>query len=108
VRVSLTTVRKDGARYVVALYEKSQWLKNVRAAEGKAVLISRNRTPVRLVEIPLHERAPILLAYVGQRAFSHSGAASARLFFNLEPNPTLEQMQAIAERYPVFRIETEI
>lgn len=104
-RVSLTTVRRTGARYLVSLYDQSQWVKNVRAAGGQATILSRGRTPVQLVEIPQAERAPILLGYVRQRAFSHSGAASAKLFFGLGPNPTLADMEAIAERYIVFRIE---
>ncbi len=33
-RVSLTTVRRDMSRYLVSLYDKSQWVKNVRVAEG--------------------------------------------------------------------------
>lgn len=106
IRVSVTTVRKDGARYVVSLYAKSQWVANLRAAGGQAFLLSGDRKAVRLVEIPVEERGPILLGYVNQRAFSHSGASSARLFFGLPPNPSLEQMQTIADQYPVFRIET--
>ncbi len=107
IRVSLTTVRQGGFRYAVSLYDKSQWVRNIRAADGHAVFLSGGRTLVRLLEIPVEERGPILLDYVGQRAFSHSGAESARIFFGLEPNPTLEQMEIIAERYPVFRIEPE-
>jgi deazaflavin-dependent oxidoreductase (nitroreductase family) len=104
-KVSLTTVRSDGRRYVVALSGKSLWVKNLRAANGYAVMISGRRTPVQLVEISVEDRAPVLLGYVGQRAFSHSGAASAKIFFGLEPNPTLEEMEAIAGNYLVFRIE---
>jgi hypothetical protein len=105
IRVSLTTVSYAGSRYVVSLYDQSQWVKNVRAAQGRVVLLSGSRKPVRLAEIPVTARAPILLGYVQQRAFSHSGAESARIFFGLDPNPTLRQMEAIADRYPVFRIE---
>jgi len=105
IRVSVTTVRKEGVRYVVSLDAKSQWVANLRAAGGKAYMLSGGRKAVRLVEIPVEERAPILLGYVSQRAFSHSGASSSRLFFDLDPNPTLEQMQAVADRYPVFCVE---
>lgn len=104
-RVSVTTVRQGGERYLVSLSDQSQWLKNVRAAQGRAVIVRRGKIPIRLVEIPVEERAPILLGYVHQRAFTHSGKASARLFFGLDPDPTLEQMEAIAGRFPVFRIE---
>jgi len=89
----------------VSLSGKSQWIKNVRAAEGRAVIRSGRRTPVRLVEIADVEKPPILLGYVRQRAFTHSGEESARPFFGLGPKPTLAEMQAIACRYAVFRIE---
>jgi deazaflavin-dependent oxidoreductase (nitroreductase family) len=105
IRVSVTMVRYAGQRYLVSLYDQSQWVKNVRAAGGVAILYSGRKTPVRLVEISPEDRAPILLGYVNQRAFSHSGAASARLFFGLGPNPQLEEMQKVAHQYPVFRIE---
>ncbi|MCW5880467.1 MAG: nitroreductase family deazaflavin-dependent oxidoreductase [Anaerolineae bacterium] len=105
VRLSLTSVRHAGARYLVALYDQAQWAKNVRAAHGAATLLSGERQPVRLVEIPQAERAPILLDYVNQRAFSHSGPASARLFFGLTSKPTLADMAALADRYLVFRID---
>jgi hypothetical protein len=60
--------------------------------------------PVHLEEISLEERAPVLLAYVQKRAFTHSGPQAARHFFGLGPNPNLEEMQALADRYVVFRI----
>ncbi len=106
IRVSLTIVRHRASGYLVSLYDKSQWVKNVRAADGRAAIISGGKTPVRLVEIPQAERAPILLGYVRQRAFSHSGGESARLFFDLGPKPKLADMEAIADRYVVFRIES--
>lgn len=106
-RVSVTTVRQGASRYVVSLYDQSKWVKNVRAAQGRAMLLSGSRTHIRLVEVPVQERALTLLGYVQQRAFSHSGEESARIFFGLGPNPTLQQMEAIADRYPVFRIEAQ-
>jgi deazaflavin-dependent oxidoreductase (nitroreductase family) len=104
VRVSLTQVRLGDARYLVSLGGESQWVRNVRAAGGQALLVSRNRMPVKLSEVPIEARAPILLAYVSQRAFTHSGAQSARHFFGLATPPTLEDMQHLANRYPVFQI----
>ncbi len=52
IRVSLTIVRHRASGYLVSLYDKSQWVKNVRAADGRAAIISGGKTPVRLVEIP--------------------------------------------------------
>jgi len=77
------------------------------AAAGSAVVVSGRRTPVRLVEVSGEERPPVRLAYVQKRAFTHSGAQSARHFFGLGPNLALEQMTAIADRFVVFRIDTQ-
>ena len=104
IRLSVTQVRRDGRTYLVALRGESNWVKNVRAAGGRATRIAGRRTPIQLVEIPLAQRAPILLAYVNQRAFTHSGAQSARHFFGLSAKPTLADMAAVAEGYPVFEL----
>jgi hypothetical protein len=72
------------------------------------VIISGKRTNIRLEEIALDERAPVLHAYVQKRAFTHTGAQAARHFFGLGPNPKLEEMASIADRYPVFKIIPEV
>jgi len=104
IRLSVTQVRRGGKRYLVSLGGESQWVQNVRAASGEAVVVSGSRQAVELVEIPVGERAPVLFAYVNQRAFTHSGAQSARHFFGFETQPNLEDMARVAERYPVFEI----
>jgi len=104
IRVSLSRTDYGGQRYFVSLAGEVDWVKNVRAAGGQAVLISRRRVPIHLEEIPQADRAPVLLAYVQKRAFTHSGAQASRHFFGLGPRPTLEEMERIAERYLVFRI----
>jgi hypothetical protein len=105
--VSLSRTGYAGHQYFVSLGGEADWVKNVRAAGGQAVILSRERLPIRLSEIPESERAPVLLAYVQKRAFTHSGAQASRHFFGLGPKPTLEDMQKIAGRYVVFRIEQE-
>lgn len=107
IQVSLSRTDYGGNRYFVSLAGEADWVKNVRASGGKAVMISRTRTPVRLKEIPLEERAPILLAYVQKRAFTHSGAQASQHFFGLGPRPTLEEMGIIARGFVVFEIEQE-
>jgi len=107
IRVSLSRTVYEGNCYFVSLAGEVDWVKNVRASVGKAVMISRKRIPIHLKEIPTEERAPILLEYVHKRAFTHSGAQSSRLFFGLGPNPNLEEMEKIAGRYLVFKIEAE-
>lgn len=58
----------EGERYLVSMLgENVQWVQNVRAAGGKAVLRSGGREQVQLEEVPAERRAPILKAYL-QRA----------------------------------------
>jgi deazaflavin-dependent oxidoreductase (nitroreductase family) len=104
IRLSVTRVRLEDESYLVSLGGESQWVQNVRAAGGAATIVSGRRASVELMEIPTDERAPILLAYVNQRAFTHSGAQSARHFFGFQSPPTLEDMARVAAGYPVFKI----
>ena len=103
-RVSLSRTDYGGQQFFVSLAGESAWVRNVRAAGGKAAVLSRGRHPVRLEEVSRAERAPIMLAYVLKRAFTHSGAQASRHFFGLGPNPTPAEMQALADRYIVMRI----
>ncbi len=105
--VSLTAVRRDGCRYLVSLDPDSQWLKNIRAAGGRVSILSGSRSGAKLMEIQDSEKAPILLGIVQQRAFTHTGQESSRLFFGLGPKPSLTQMEAISSRYTVLRIEPD-
>src|SRR5579859_4926321 len=55
----------NGERYLASMLgDDVQWVRNVRAANGKAYLRNGQRQEVRLVEIPADKRAPILKAYL--------------------------------------------
>ena len=57
----------NGQFYLVPMLGADcNWVKNVRAAGGTAVLRRRRAVGCRLVEIPVHERAPILKRYLAQ------------------------------------------
>jgi hypothetical protein len=61
----LVMVTLDGQRYLASMLgENVQWVLNVRASDGKAVLCSGGREDVHLEEIPIEPRAPILKAYL--------------------------------------------
>jgi hypothetical protein len=104
IRLSISPARLHGKRYLVSLGGERGWVKNVRAAAGEAVLIHGSRRRVHLSEVPVEQRAPILMAWVRERAFTRSSRRAARLYFGTE-SPTLESMQKLALRYPVFEIE---
>lgn len=95
--VAVATV--DGQRYLVSMLgPQSEWVRNVIAADGVAVLRHGRRESVRLVAVPPEERAPVLREYVRI-------AQSGRTHFPVEPGAPLSEFAAIADRYPVFRIE---
>lgn len=88
----------DGQRYLVSMLgDDVQWVHNVRAANGAAVLRSGNREEVRLEEVPVDKRAPILKAYV-QRA------PGARPHVPVSKDAPVAEFEKIAATYPAFRI----
>jgi deazaflavin-dependent oxidoreductase (nitroreductase family) len=89
--------------YLVALAGESEWVRNVRAAAGQAVIRQRGTRKVRLVEVPADERPPIIQAYLHRAGWS-SPSQEARHYFGLRPNPSLEEIRPLVDRYPVFRI----
>jgi deazaflavin-dependent oxidoreductase (nitroreductase family) len=102
--VPVTWAEIDENRYLVSLNGESDWVRNVRAAGGRAVIRRRGRFAVRLQEVVVSERAPVLKAYLDKRAMLRSPAMLARQSFGLEPHPPIEKLETLAERYPVFRI----
>jgi deazaflavin-dependent oxidoreductase (nitroreductase family) len=106
-RTAVVVVDHQGQRFIVSLGGESEWVRNARAAAGKAILRRGKRTPVHLVEVPPAERPPVLLAYARHRAFSRSPAYIARNYFGVKPHPGLSDFTDIAERYPVFLVAPE-
>ena len=88
----------DGQRYLVSMLgDNVQWVHNVRAAGGKAVLRSGGREEVQLEEVPADQRAPILRAYL-QRA------PGARPHVPVNKDAALAEFQRVAAAFPVFRL----
>jgi hypothetical protein len=88
----------EGERYLVSMLgPQSEWVLNALADDGKAVLKFGAREPIRLSEVPVEERAPVLKEYVRI-------APGGRRHFPLEQDAPLSEYAALADRYPVFRI----
>ncbi len=104
IKLSISPAELDGVRYLVSLYGEPAWVKNVRAANGEAYVIHGGRRPVLLREVPVEERAPILLAFLESRAFTRSPKRASRLYFGTD-RPTLEHMEKRAPEFAVFAIE---
>lgn len=85
-----------GQRYLVSMLgENVQWVKNVRAAGGRAVIHSRGREEVHLEEVPVDQRAPILKAYLHR-------APGARSHMPVSLDAPLAEFAQIAGAYPTF------
>ena len=99
--VSLPVVVADyqGSRYLVSMLgSQANWVRNVRAAGGQATLVRRGRHQVRLVEVPVDQRAPILRRYLDV-------APGARPHIPVSRNAPVEEFEQIAAQFPVFRID---
>jgi deazaflavin-dependent oxidoreductase (nitroreductase family) len=94
----LNVVEHEGQRYLVSPRGESEWVRNVRAAGGEAVIRHGGREKVRLEDIAAEERAPILKAYLGENAMT------TRQHFGVDPKAELSEFEAIAARHPAFRI----
>lgn len=96
----IVLVPMNGHRYAVSMLgDDAQWVSNVRAAGGKAYIRSRRRNEVRLEEVPVEQRAPILKAYL-QRA------PGARPHMPVSKDAPVEEFETIANQFPAFRIVT--
>jgi len=95
--VVLPTV--NGKHYLVSMLGvQSDWVQNIEAAHGEAIIRHGRRRRVHLVLVPPHERPPILREYLRI-------APSGRKHFPVHPGAPLSDFEAIADRYPVYRID---
>jgi deazaflavin-dependent oxidoreductase (nitroreductase family) len=92
----------DGERYLVSMLgENVNWVKNVRAAGGRAVLRSGRREEVHLEEVPAEQRAPILKAYL-------QCAPGARPHVPVDKDAPLAEFEQVAAAFPVFRVVSNV
>jgi hypothetical protein len=88
-----------GERYIVSMFGTiSDWVHNLEAAHGDAVIVHGGSQRVRLVLVAPEKRAPILQEYVRV-------ASSGRKHFPLPIGAPLSDFATIAAQYPVYRIE---
>ncbi|HME73401.1 MAG TPA: nitroreductase family deazaflavin-dependent oxidoreductase [Myxococcota bacterium] len=88
----------DGERYLVSMLGADvAWFRNLRAAGGHALLRHRLTERVRLEEIAVEKRGPVLKAYLKR-------APGARPHVPVDKDAPLPEFEAIAARIPVFRV----
>ncbi len=91
----------DGDRYLVSMLgANANWVRNLKAAGGRAVLRHGRRERVHLEEVEPGARAPILRRYL-------QVAPGARPHIRVGRTAPLTEFARIAADYPVFRIHAE-
>ena len=99
VSLPLAMTMVDGERYLVSMLgENTNWVKNVRAAGGNAILRHGMSEQVHLVEVDISQRAPVLKAYLQL-------APGARPHIAISKDAPIAEFERIASKYPVFRVE---
>jgi deazaflavin-dependent oxidoreductase (nitroreductase family) len=88
----------EGERYLVSMLgEGTNWVRNVRAAGGRAALRYGGREEVQLEEVDPTARAAILRRYLEL-------APGARSHIPVDRHAPIEELEPVAERTPVFLI----
>ena len=98
VRLPLVMVVVDGKRYLVSMLgEDVNWVRNVKAADGRVTLRHGRSEDVRLEEVAPEHRAPILKDYLKR-------APRAGAHVPVEKNASLAEFERVSARFPVFRV----
>ena len=96
--VNLLTI--DGQKYLVSPRGETQWVRNVRADEGRLdLLVGRRREHYCADEVPDEQKVPILRPYLKR------WKAEVGIFFDgVGPDSSDEAISATAHKHPVFTL----
>ena len=98
IAVPLVMVVVEGTRYLVSMLgQNANWARNVRAAGGDATLRHGRREEVRLEEVAVDRRAPVLKTYLKR-------APNARAHLPVPKDAPLAEFERVALRFPAFRV----
>jgi deazaflavin-dependent oxidoreductase (nitroreductase family) len=89
----------DKQRFVVSLFGESQWGRNLRASGEANLLVRGSREKVRAREILGREKQEFLAWYVRQRG----NQITTPLTGAAQVSPA--EMERLADRFPVFRLD---
>jgi deazaflavin-dependent oxidoreductase (nitroreductase family) len=98
VRLPLVMVVVDGERYLVSMLgEDVNWVRNVKAADGRVTLRHGRSEDVRLEEVAPEHRAPVLKDYLRR-------APRAGAHMPVDKDAPLAEFGRVSPRFPVFRV----
>ncbi|HEX3956883.1 MAG TPA: nitroreductase/quinone reductase family protein [Trebonia sp.] len=90
----------EGERYLVAPRGTTQWVRNIRAADGAGELhLGRRVEPFTAIELADDDKPPVLRAYL-KRWKMEIGV----FFDGVDASAPGQKLREIAPGYPVFRV----
>ncbi len=92
----------DGQRYILSMLGEAQWVRNLRAAGAAQLLVGTSVEPVAAREIWAEEKAAFLTWYCQHPAYRLRARTALRAD---TANLTPAEVDRLARRYPVFRLE---
>ena len=100
-RVPVNLLELDGEHYLVSARGEGEWVRNVRAADGRFDLIlGRRRQHRQATEVADGDKVRVLRAYLAK------WKAEVGVFFDgVSAQSSDEEILAIAPRHPVFRLD---
>lgn len=99
-RVPVNLLTFEGQEYLVSPRGETQWVRNVRAADGEFdLLLGRRRQHRTATELADDEKVTVLRAYLKR------WKAEVGVFFDgVGPDSTDDELRAIAPKHPAFRL----
>jgi len=98
-QVPVNLLERDGRRYLVAIRGNTQWVRNARAAGGARLQVGRRVEEVRLRELPVEERVPVLRLYLARW-----GWEVGQFIEGLSKKSTDAELLAAAPGIPAFEV----
>jgi deazaflavin-dependent oxidoreductase (nitroreductase family) len=97
----VTPMHVDGRRYVVATFPGADWVANVRATDSVTLTDGRHTEDNRMIELE-PEEAALVLRFFGEQVPAGVGFLKRS---GLITDGTADEVEALAGRLPVFRID---
>ncbi|HEY1920307.1 MAG TPA: nitroreductase family deazaflavin-dependent oxidoreductase [Streptosporangiaceae bacterium] len=99
-RTPVNLLSFESAQYLVSARGEGEWVRNVRADEGRLdLLLGSKRQHYRAQEVGDDDKVQILRAYLRR------WKAEVGVFFDgVGPDSTDEEIRAVAHKHPVFQL----
>ena len=99
-QVPVNLLLHDGSEYLVSPRGEGQWVRNVRANDGRLeLLVGRRRTAYQATELADPDKVEVLHAYLRRWKLE------VGVFFDgVDASSTDAEVTAIAPKHPVFRL----